>query len=94
MAIRKALVLCLSNLILLNHEITVVSDSKVAVSWANSKVFGNVDYVDIIYDIRSMLRDRRDIKVVYDSEIFNSFTDSLTMMGADNRGDFIEWSVC
>ena len=91
MAIRKAVALCFSNPNLQNRDITVVSDLKVAVSWANSKDFGNVDLVDIIYDIRSMLNDRGDIQVVFDSRIFNSFADSLAKMGADGCGDFVDW---
>lgn len=63
------------------------------VSWANSIDFGSIDHVNTVYDIRSLLRSGAGLKVVFDSRIFNSFADSLAKMGADDRGNFSEWSV-
>lgn len=93
-AIKKAVDLCLSNPFLRNRDIMVVSDSKVVVSWVNSTDFGNVDHINTIYDIQSMLKVRGDIQVVFDSRIYNTFADSLAKMGSDNRGDFLVWSEC
>ena len=81
-----------SNPYLRNRDITVVSDSKVAVSWVNSKEYGKVELVNSIYDIRQILTDNDGIQVVFDSRIFNSFADSLAKMGSNDRGDFVEWS--
>ena len=75
-----------------DRDITVVSDSKVAVSWVNSKEFGNVEHVNSIYDIRTILKERGGLQVVFESRIFNSFADSLAKMGSNEGGDFVEWS--
>ncbi|KAK3220319.1 hypothetical protein Dsin_014289 [Dipteronia sinensis] len=73
------------------REITVVSDSKVAINWLNKGEFGNVNHVKTIYDIRGMLSSAGDMQVAYDSRIYNSFTDSLAKMGSTRMGDFVEW---
>ena len=72
------------------RDITVVSDSNVAISWVNQGDFGNVALVQTIYEIRKMLKSVGCIKVAFDSRIFNSFTDSLAKIGANRSGDFVE----
>ena len=91
LAIKRAAELITENPILKGRDIAIVSDSKVAVSWVNQGDFGNVAQVKEIYDIREMLKDLILVKVVFDSRIFNSFTDSLAKMGAKAVGDFVEW---
>ncbi|KAK3231753.1 hypothetical protein Dsin_003634 [Dipteronia sinensis] len=49
----KACMLCASSLALRNKKITIVSDSKIAVSWVNDKTsIGSLKHVNLIYDIR------------------------------------------
>lgn len=55
MAIEKATSLCSSNPLMYGREIDFVSDSKVAVSWINDVGFGNLKYVDMVYDILNCL---------------------------------------
>ena len=51
-SIYKARMLCASSSTLCDKEITVVSDSMVAISWVNDKAgFGSLGNIDIIYDI-------------------------------------------
>ncbi|KAK2639559.1 hypothetical protein Ddye_027354 [Dipteronia dyeriana] len=83
--------LCFANPNLRDHDIAVISDSKVAVSWVNNDEIENVAHVNSIYEIRSCMRYGCSIEVVYESRVFNSFTDSLAKMGFSKTGDFMEW---
>ena len=91
MAIKKAVELCWATPTLRGRDIFVVSDSKVAVAWVNKGDFGNVEHLQMVYDIRSILLEAENIKVIFDLRIFNSFADSLAKMGSSNQGDFVEW---
>ena len=90
-AIKKAMELIAANSNLNDRDIMVVSDSKVAVSWVNNGDFGNVSQVNDIYDIRQYMNSAGNIKVVFDSRIFNSFANSLAKLGANLDVDFIVW---
>ncbi|KAK2653359.1 hypothetical protein Ddye_013215 [Dipteronia dyeriana] len=81
-AIHRAVELCVSNPRLRDHDISVVSDSKVVVAWVNEDDFGNMDHVQTIYDIHGMSKSFGDMQVVFDYRIFNSFMDSLAKMGS------------
>ena len=50
-AVKIAVDLCLSNENLRDRNISIVSDSKVAVAWINNGDFGNINLVSVIYDI-------------------------------------------
>ncbi|KAK3231552.1 hypothetical protein Dsin_003433 [Dipteronia sinensis] len=69
-AIKKAVDLYLSNPNLHSRDITVVSDSKVAVSWVHQSDFGNIQHVSTIYDTRNSMKSFGSLKVVFDSRIF------------------------
>ncbi|KAK3189921.1 hypothetical protein Dsin_029482 [Dipteronia sinensis] len=56
MAIGKACELISTDSNFVGRPIFIISDSKVAVSWVNNEVFGNVQHIDLIYDIRSRLK--------------------------------------
>ncbi|KAK3219977.1 hypothetical protein Dsin_013947 [Dipteronia sinensis] len=90
-AIKRAVELCLSNPMLRGRDIEVVSDSKVAVSWVTKEDFGNLAYVDAIYDIQSGINYHGCLEAVYNSRAFNSFADSPAKMGSNMLGDFVEW---
>ncbi|KAK2637917.1 hypothetical protein Ddye_025712 [Dipteronia dyeriana] len=89
--VKKAAELCLSNVNLRGRFISIVSDSKVAVSWVNNGDFGNINCVNSVYDIRDIMSSLGGLEVVHDSRAFNSFVDSLTNMGSNNCDDFVEW---
>ncbi|KAK3195553.1 hypothetical protein Dsin_026863 [Dipteronia sinensis] len=91
MAIKRAVEMCYSNPELQNNNITVVSDSKVGVSWVNDGDFGNLAHIQSVYDIRGMLKAAGGMKVSFDYRIYNSFADSLAKMGSSRAGDFAEW---
>ncbi|KAK2662296.1 hypothetical protein Ddye_000870 [Dipteronia dyeriana] len=88
--IKRAIMLVLSNPNLRSHDIMVVSDSKVVVSWVNKGDFGNVSQVKTILEICGILKSVDGLEVVFDSRIFNSFADSLAMMGSSMSEDFKE----
>ena len=72
--------------------ITIASDSMVAVSWVNDKVgFGNLNNVDIIYDIRSYLQSMKGMRVIYNLRSTNSFADNLAKLGSSSGEDKLEW---
>ncbi|KAK2662668.1 hypothetical protein Ddye_001242 [Dipteronia dyeriana] len=74
--------------------IEVVSDSKVAVAWVNDDGFGNVNDVQIIYDIRSSLDVLGSTTVSYSSRDTNQMADGLAKLGSlgsNEVGDFVEW---
>ncbi|KAK3231507.1 hypothetical protein Dsin_003388 [Dipteronia sinensis] len=51
LAIHRGVSLCAQTDSLVGNEIDIISDSKVAVSWENSKGLGSLKYVNLIYDI-------------------------------------------
>ncbi|KAK3211007.1 hypothetical protein Dsin_015713 [Dipteronia sinensis] len=91
-AIKNVVDLCLSSEQVQGREITVVSDSRVAVSWINKGDFGDMEDSNTILDIRSSLSAFGGLDVVFDSRVFNSLADSLAKMGANQTGDFVDWS--
>lgn len=77
----------------LNGRITLIaSDSKEVVSWVNNDDFGNINLVDIIYDIRSMLRLMKNISIHHISRATNSKVDDLAKRGSSFSSvrDFIK----
>ncbi|KAK2654251.1 hypothetical protein Ddye_014107 [Dipteronia dyeriana] len=91
MAIHKATETCSSSFFLRGQVVSIVSDSKVAVSWNHNEDFGSIVQVRLISFIRSQLKSRKGIKVVYASRMFNSFADSLAKMRSGACGDFLHW---
>ncbi|KAK2651333.1 hypothetical protein Ddye_018822 [Dipteronia dyeriana] len=88
--IRRAVVFCQSNLSLQGRNISVVSDSKVAVSWVNNSDFGNITQTNSIMDIRNIINSIGGM-AIFDHGIFISFADCLAKMVASTSGDLIEW---
>ncbi|KAK3210490.1 hypothetical protein Dsin_015196 [Dipteronia sinensis] len=90
LAIQKAVDMVMSKPNLGKIRILVVSDSKVAVSWANNVGFGNLKLVNSIYDIRNKIREHGGIEIMYDSRAFNSYADNLAKMAStDTRNVLI-----
>ena len=93
LAIQKAMVLCVSNLVVKESSIVFESDSRMAVNWILGGDFGNLEVLDVILDIRSMLRGFRNLSIGYVSRSANVMADSLAKRGSRMEGEFIEWMV-
>ncbi|KAK3220760.1 hypothetical protein Dsin_014730 [Dipteronia sinensis] len=89
--VKTALDLCLSIPNLRGRFISIVSDSKVAVSWVNNGDFGSLDHFNLISEIHSNMSSLGDIEVIYESRAFNSFANSLAKIGSNFFRDFVEW---
>ena len=83
-----------SNNVLRDKEITIVSNSKVAVSWMKNDGFGFINLVNVIYDIRSMLKSCDNIYLTFFPRASNSFADMLAKKGSGRSGDFMVWDDC
>ena len=93
LAILKACRICLSRSDLIDKEIMLVSDSKVAVSWVLGEGIGNIDNWESIYDIKECLKVLPRLSVVFSSRASNSFTDNLAKRGSMAVEDLMEWSM-
>lgn len=92
LAIHKACLLISSESRLVGRNISIISDSKVAVSWIKGKDFGNLKMVDKIYDIRHFLQSSVGLFICFMPRGSNSLADSLAKGGSSRYGDRIEWS--
>ncbi|KAK2639898.1 hypothetical protein Ddye_027693 [Dipteronia dyeriana] len=73
LAIRQVVQLCASKPFLVGSDITIITDSKVAVSWIHDDDFGSLTHISAVYDIRTLLADLGGISVVYNSRVTNAF---------------------
>ncbi|KAK2645440.1 hypothetical protein Ddye_020635 [Dipteronia dyeriana] len=87
MAIKRVMKLCFSISSLENQYIVIVNDSKSTVAWINKGDFGNVKYVKIIHDIKSLMQSMK-VEVVHDSRAYDAFADNLEKHGSIMAGDF------
>ncbi|KAK3212280.1 hypothetical protein Dsin_016986 [Dipteronia sinensis] len=96
MVMHKVVEIVLSNNFWNGPNMVIASDSKVAISWVNNDDFGSINHVNLIYDIRSWLKNLGNTMVVYNSRSANSFADILAKRGASNMGDFVNMveSLC
>ena len=92
-AIHQAAVLCANSQVLVGKDITIISDSKVVVSWVNGAGFGSLKHLNFIYDIRSLLSVLGRTVVIFNPRSTNCFADSLAKRGSNSEGDFISWEV-
>ncbi|KAI9186633.1 hypothetical protein LWI28_019244 [Acer negundo] len=83
LAIKRAVELIHYKSTLHSQDIVIVSDSKSTVSWVNNGVFGNLNHVDMIYDIQNNMNTFLQLIVAYDSRAFNAFADSLESKGLE-----------
>ncbi|KAK3230524.1 hypothetical protein Dsin_002405 [Dipteronia sinensis] len=92
-AIHRAVTLCVSNTLLHDGEILIVSDSKTAVSWINNlSDFGSIHHVNLIYDIKSDLKFLDRVEVVFKPRGSNSLADSLAKRGSGLKENKLIWS--
>ena len=72
---------------------TIVSDSKVAVSWIHDDQCGSLDHVDLVYDIQNFLQVFVGLWIQFSSRDSNSFVDGLMKLGSNSNADRLEWDV-
>ncbi|KAK2659775.1 hypothetical protein Ddye_006308 [Dipteronia dyeriana] len=85
LAIHKAMDLCSSVFACMGRNLVIESDSKIVISWINSKGIGNVNHVQLIYDIRDKLQFLSGV-VKFRSRASNQFADNLTKLGSSIMG--------
>ncbi|KAK3219673.1 hypothetical protein Dsin_013643 [Dipteronia sinensis] len=86
LAIHRVVSMCAQSQVFVGKEIDIVSDSKVTVSWVNSKGFGNLKHIHTIYDIRNSLKILDNTRVIFISRASNSFADLLAKKGQPWKG--------
>ncbi|KAK3218850.1 hypothetical protein Dsin_012820 [Dipteronia sinensis] len=92
MAILKALEVCTSRLVLVDRDIIIASDSKLAVDCKNkTDDFGSLNHVNLIYDIRGFLNILKKVYVIFNPRHSNSFADNLAKKGSLNFCDRLDW---
>ncbi|KAK3199188.1 hypothetical protein Dsin_022603 [Dipteronia sinensis] len=91
LAIQRACEIIATNQSLVDCNISIVSDSKVAVSWVNDSGFGSIKHVNSIYDIQHTLLFMTNTKVVFNSRATNSFADMLAKRDSSSKGGFFSW---
>ncbi|KAK3188251.1 hypothetical protein Dsin_027812 [Dipteronia sinensis] len=90
-AIHKAIQICRSDPFLSGEVVSIVSNSKVAVSWINNEDFRSIEHVSMISYIREQLKTLGGLEVVHASRMFNSFADNLAKLGSGLNDDFLHW---
>ncbi|KAK0596925.1 hypothetical protein LWI29_020253 [Acer saccharum] len=64
-----------------------------AVSWVNDGDFGNLALVDVIFEVRAMLKDFKNLSVCFVSRDANVMADGLAKSGSVLDGENVVWSV-
>ncbi|KAK1578134.1 hypothetical protein Q3G72_027830 [Acer saccharum] len=86
--------LCDSNPMIVNRNVTFVSDSMTAVSWANlQNGVGSIHHLNLIYDIKEILSRHQNFEVIYNPRATNSFVDNLAKKGSSGDGNRVVWSM-
>ncbi|KAK2644830.1 hypothetical protein Ddye_020025 [Dipteronia dyeriana] len=91
LAIHRACHLISSRSRLAGRSVTIISDSKSTVSWANVKDFGSLKLVNLIYDIISVLQGLVGLSICFRHRGSNSFADSLAKGGLCQSRERLEW---
>ncbi|KAK4854934.1 hypothetical protein QYF36_002583 [Acer negundo] len=90
LAIHRACDLISSRMRLSNRNITIMSDSKLVVSWINGEVFGKLSLVNTIYDIRQFIMSTDSVSIKYTPRSANSLADNLAKAGSGIQEDRLE----
>ena len=91
-SIHRACQLIASNPQLCNRNVSIVSDSRSEIAWANGDGFGNLILVQLVYDIRDFLLKFNAVSIVFRPRGANSAADCLAKMGSSRSGDRLSWS--
>ncbi|KAI9180584.1 hypothetical protein LWI28_006240 [Acer negundo] len=93
LAIHKALQLCASNPSIALSKVSIVSDSKTAVSWSNNKdSFGSFSHLNTILDIKDILSSFQNFEIFFRPRSANAFADGLAKRGSSGEGFGVVWS--
>ena len=60
-------------------------------SWCNGEDFGNLNLVNVIYDIRQLLLSWEGLEIKFLPRGLNSYADCLAKNGSNSCGDRLEW---
>ena len=90
-AILKACQLCYTSLALRLKSISIISDSKLMVSWVNGEEDCLPEVATIISEIRSFLALMSRVRVVFFSKIRNSVADFLAKKGSGLQEEALIW---
>ncbi|KAK1558570.1 hypothetical protein Q3G72_003986 [Acer saccharum] len=95
LAIHRACALISSSMLLLNRNITIMSDSKSVVSWINGEGFGHLSFVNLVYDIRQflILISMNLVSIKFTPRSSNSLADSLAKAGSRLQEERLEWGL-
>ncbi|KAK2661084.1 hypothetical protein Ddye_007617 [Dipteronia dyeriana] len=77
----------------INCEVIIVSDYKVAVSWCNGDDFGNINLIDLVYDIGNFITSQEGVSIKFMPRGGNYFADGLTKLGSSRSGERLRWGV-
>ena len=76
-----------------DRNIIILSDLESVVAWVNGDGFGLLSQVNLLYDIRQILRHRRSVAIKFTPRSANSLVDSLAKEGSIMQGKRLERSV-
>ncbi|KAK2646875.1 hypothetical protein Ddye_022070 [Dipteronia dyeriana] len=88
--ILKVCQLVTSNMSLVHHHISIISDSKSIVAWINGEDFSHLSVTHLVYDIKNFMQDMAGLHIFFKPRASNSLTDSLTKDESANRGDRLQ----
>ncbi|KAK2653867.1 hypothetical protein Ddye_013723 [Dipteronia dyeriana] len=82
LTIHRACALISSQMYLLDHNINILSDSKIAVSWTNDGGFDHLNLVNVLYDIKQFLSFMSLVSIKHTARSCNSLADVLAKAGS------------
>ena len=90
-AIHRACQLLIDKQHIVGRNITIFSDSKSVVSWCNGEDFGNLNLVNLVYDIRQLIQSWNGFEIKFLPRELNSFADCLAKNSSNGCGNRLEW---
>ena len=91
MAIHRACQLISDKASLVRWCITIFSNSKSTVAWIKGSDFGNLQLVNLVYDIRQFLKSSNNFDIKFMPRDSNAFADSLAKAGSSGGVERLEW---
>ncbi|KAK2648318.1 hypothetical protein Ddye_015807 [Dipteronia dyeriana] len=93
LAIHRACELISSNMYFIERNITILSDSKFAVSWINGDGFDHLNFVSVLYDIKQFLSSKITISIEFTDRSSNSLAYVLAKAGSGLQQERLEWGL-
>ncbi|KAK3222654.1 hypothetical protein Dsin_009679 [Dipteronia sinensis] len=91
MAIHKACSLCVARGVFIGKKIDFISDSTEAVSRVNDESRDNLNQLNLIYDIRSMLGSLGKASLSYNPRVTNHAADLMAKQGLSSNREIVVW---